>query len=327
MIEAEPTVREYTIKPLGPDTWEAFARLAGRHNGVWNGCWCTWFHASCAERGGQGRTAESNRALKERLVNDGHAHAALVFDGDIAVGWCEYGTPGELPNIFHRKEYEAGLDRLPDYRLTCFFVDRGYRRKGIAAVALAGALALIAQAGGGVVEGYPQDTHGKRTSGSFLYNGTRSLFERAGFSYERPKGKNHCVMRRTVLPGRPLCPRAFITDPSSPSYVICYPAGRTLCRAYVAGQPERFRRLLTEQVRVSDLLAAQGPGSPGPGLPPSPRHRPGTGQPRRALAGGPSAVPRKPGSEGRVARCTAGSGARPGGSYRPGKTARARCRG
>jgi hypothetical protein len=50
------------------------------------------------------------------------------------------------------------------------------------------------------VEAYPQDTMGKRTSGSFLYNGTRSLFEQAGFGYERPKAKNHCVMRKTVPP-------------------------------------------------------------------------------------------------------------------------------
>ncbi len=35
-------------------------------------------------------------------------------------------------------------------------------------------------------------------SASFLYNGTRSLFERAGFSYDRPKGKNHCVMSKQV---------------------------------------------------------------------------------------------------------------------------------
>jgi hypothetical protein len=55
-----------------------------------------------------------------------------------------------------------------------------------------------AKAGGGLVEAYPQDTLGKRTSGSFLDNGTRSLFEKAGFSYERSKGKNHCVMRRMV---------------------------------------------------------------------------------------------------------------------------------
>jgi hypothetical protein len=46
----------------------------------------------------------------------------------------------------------------------------------------------------------------------------------------------------------------FLNEPSSRTYVITYPAGRELCRAYVAGEPERFRRLLTEQVRVRDLL-------------------------------------------------------------------------
>jgi len=164
---------------------------------VWNGCWCTWFHPACAERG---ESHAANRAYKERLVREGRAHAALVFDGDVAVAWCEYGSPDELPSIYHLKEYNAGLDTAPDYRLTCFFVDRDHRRKGVAAVALRGALDLIAKAGGGVVEAYPQDTQGKKTSGSFLYNGTRSLFEKAGFSYERPKGKNHCVMRTTVSP-------------------------------------------------------------------------------------------------------------------------------
>lgn len=64
-----------------------------------------------------------------------------------------------------------------------------------------GALQLIAEAGGGLVEAYPQDTQGKKVSASFLYNGTRSLFEQAGFVYERPKGKNHCVMKRIVEPG------------------------------------------------------------------------------------------------------------------------------
>jgi hypothetical protein len=47
-----------------------------------------------------------------------------VFDGAVAVAWCDYGTPDELPNIYHRKEYEAGLDGLLDYRITGFFVDR-----------------------------------------------------------------------------------------------------------------------------------------------------------------------------------------------------------
>jgi hypothetical protein len=48
----------------------------------------------------------------------------------------------------------------------------------------------------------------------------------------------------------------FLKAPTSRSYVLNYPAGRKLCRSYVSGQSGGFRRLLTEQVRVGDLLAA-----------------------------------------------------------------------
>jgi len=195
VTKVQPAAGEFTVKPLGPDTWADFAALAERHNGVWGGCWCTWFHTMNEEKT---RNADDNRALKQRLVDEGRAHAALVFDGDLAVAWCQYGAPEELPNIKHRKEYEAGLDRLPDYRITCFFVDKMYRRRRAAEAALRGALDLVAQAGGGVVEAYPQDNGGKTVSASFLYSATRSLFEQAGFDYDRPKGKNHCVMTLTV---------------------------------------------------------------------------------------------------------------------------------
>ena len=85
---------ELTVRPLTPETWDAFAALVERHNGIFGGCWCIWFHPDCAERG-QGY--EGNRALKRRHVEQGTAHAALVLDGDRAVAWCEYGTPDELP--------------------------------------------------------------------------------------------------------------------------------------------------------------------------------------------------------------------------------------
>jgi hypothetical protein len=48
----------------------------------------------------------------------------------------------------------------------------------------------------------------------------------------------------------------FLKEPTSRTYLITYAAGRNLCRSFVGGDPERFRRLLTEQVRVRDLLAA-----------------------------------------------------------------------
>jgi hypothetical protein len=54
----------------------------------------------------------------------------------------------------------------------------------------------------------------------------------------------------------------FFTEPTSRTYIITYPAGRELCRSYVAGEPERFGRLLTEQMRVRDLLAARDARAP-----------------------------------------------------------------
>ena len=66
-----------------------------------------------------------------------------------------------------------------------------------------GALLLIAQQGGGRVEAYPhylaeKNKSGKKTSSSFLYNGTRTLYEREGFTYLRPKGQGNCVMSKDV---------------------------------------------------------------------------------------------------------------------------------
>ena len=186
------------IRPLTPETWDAFAGLVERHNGIFGGCWCIWFHPDSAERG-QGY--DGNRALKKRFVEEGRAHAALVMDGDRAVAWAEWGTPEELPNIHHRRDYEAAGDPLPAYRITCIFIDKEYRRRGLTHLALEGALEQIAQAGGGVVEGYPQDlSDGRRVGNSFLYNSTRELYEAHGFDYVRPKGKGHTVMRRTVEP-------------------------------------------------------------------------------------------------------------------------------
>ena len=186
---------DLTVRALGPDTWEAFADLVERHNGVFGGCWCTWFQTMHAEKTFK---TESNRELKERFVREGRAHAALVFDGDMAVAWAEFGSCAELPNIYHRKQYDEEADLHPDYRITCVFVDKKYRRRHVSAIALHGAVDLIARAGGGVVEGYPHDPEGRRVA--VLYNGTRALFEREGFEMVRRKGQRNTVMRKTVAP-------------------------------------------------------------------------------------------------------------------------------
>jgi hypothetical protein len=46
----------------------------------------------------------------------------------------------------------------------------------------------------------------------------------------------------------------FFKEPTSRSYIMTYAAGREVCRSYVAREPVGFRRLLSEQVRVGELV-------------------------------------------------------------------------
>ncbi len=146
-----------------------------------------------------GRPYDVRRAEKRDLVSAGRAHAALVYDGEACVGWCQYGSPAELPEIKIRKNYIATQTGAPPpWRITCFFVDRHRRRMGVAATALQGALQQIAELGGGVVEAYPEDVHGTKVSPTFLHAGTLAMFEHAGFTRDRPIGKNKWVVRLAV---------------------------------------------------------------------------------------------------------------------------------
>jgi GNAT superfamily N-acetyltransferase len=148
------------------------------------------------------RSVEQRRCDKETRVREGRAHAALVYDGNTCVGWCQFGPTEELPRIKNRKVYEAGLKTLPDWRITCFFVDKAYRGQGVADAALKGALHEIRQLGGGMVESYPEDVTGRKTASAFLHNGTRGMFERHGFKPLRQIGKNHWVVEKTVAKPR-----------------------------------------------------------------------------------------------------------------------------
>ncbi|HEV2316019.1 MAG TPA: GNAT family N-acetyltransferase [Thermoplasmata archaeon] len=184
-----------TSQPLSPRTWPAFARLVEKHNGIFGGCWCISFHLGPGENK---RAPAEYRAMKERRVLEGRAHAALVFDGDDAVGWCQFGSTEELPNIRSRKAYEEGLRSLPDWRITCFFIDRKRRGEGIANLALREALQEIGRLGGGVVEAYPEDVADRKVSRSFLCSGTLGMFEKEGFERGRKIAMHRWVVARKV---------------------------------------------------------------------------------------------------------------------------------
>jgi hypothetical protein len=87
--------------------------------------------------------------------------------------------------------------------------------------------------------------------GTVGLNAALMIFE-DGVSHEQAQE----YVRRWTLntPERAAQTVRFVTDPTWRAYTITYSAGRELCSAYVGGDPARFRRLLTEQVRVSELV-------------------------------------------------------------------------
>jgi GNAT superfamily N-acetyltransferase len=118
--------------------------------------------------------------------------------GEACLGWCQFGPVEELPRIKSRTAYEEGRTSSPDWRIACCYVGKGHRRQGVATAALAGALELIADLGGGTVEGYPEDA--ASVSAGFLYNGALSTYEKLGFTRDRKIGKHRWVVSTRVTP-------------------------------------------------------------------------------------------------------------------------------
>jgi GNAT superfamily N-acetyltransferase len=182
----------YTVGQLEAETWDQFADLVERNNGIYGGCWCVANHIEYQ------RNVSDPRTLKEQLVRDGRARAALVFDEEgHAQGWCQYGPTDSL-NLKHLREYRKDPPPPAQWRIACIFVDKRHRGDGIARLALEGAIAQIAVAGGGRVEAISETTRGRDAQDRFLFSATVELFEDLAFTRERQVGKHAWIVSRTI---------------------------------------------------------------------------------------------------------------------------------
>ena len=102
----------------------------------------------------------------------------------------------------HSRNYQAVLDQNPPavfWRITCFVVAEGFRRKGVASRGLKAAIEAIRKKGGGLVEGYPVSETDQGSN--YLYCGTVKMFEKEGFKKILPLATGRTatiVMRREV---------------------------------------------------------------------------------------------------------------------------------
>jgi GNAT superfamily N-acetyltransferase len=191
-VPSQSDKSQYIVRSLDASTWASFAELVERNDGVYGGCWCIPYHCEYQ------RGLSDPRTLKEQLVKQGRAHAALVFDEvGAAQGWCQYGTPDEL-NLRHTREYAKEPPPVAGWRIGCIFVDKQHRGQGVARAALEGALAQIQAAGGGLVEAISETTTGRQAQARFLFTGTAELFETCGFTRTRQVGKHAWILNRRL---------------------------------------------------------------------------------------------------------------------------------
>ncbi len=87
-------------------------------------------------------------------------------------------TPRDVLPRLERTRNLAPVDDVPVWAVSCFFMRKGYRRKGVSAALIAGALALARRAKAPALEAYPLDAD-QTTSSSFT--GYATTFARAGF--------------------------------------------------------------------------------------------------------------------------------------------------
>ena len=192
----------YTVRELSRRTFADFEILAEQQGS----CWCIFYQR--AKPAGRGLSPAEQRRINRRdkaaFVREGHSHAILVYDGRTPVGWCQYGPADELPRIdagrgYHKVGRPTGSERL--WRITCFFVDRKHRGKGIATIALEAALRSIEKRGGGIVEAFPVVSERMAAVPEWRWFGTPSMFRKHGFERVAALGTSGVLMRKRTPPG------------------------------------------------------------------------------------------------------------------------------
>jgi len=127
------------------------------------------------------RGARAKEAFKN-LIQKGKAHGMLAFNEGEPIGWCSFGPRLDFPVLASVQAYKR--DDIDDvWSITCFFIHRKWRRKGLSHVLLKEAVEVMKKRGVKIAEGYPVTTtkDGRRLSSSMAWTGPLRIFEELGF--------------------------------------------------------------------------------------------------------------------------------------------------
>jgi GNAT superfamily N-acetyltransferase len=163
----------YQIRPLTPNLWPSLVDLFSAGGPV-SRCWCMYWRIGSGYRK---RPPAENKADLEQVVRDGPPPGLLAFEGQRAVGWCQLTPRGALPVLEENRRLKP-VDDTPVWSISCFYVRKGYRKKGVSAALIAAAVETARAAGAQALEAYPLDA---ALTPSSSHTGYLTTFLRAGF--------------------------------------------------------------------------------------------------------------------------------------------------
>jgi GNAT superfamily N-acetyltransferase len=179
-----------TIRPLTPDLWPQLEELFGR-TGACNGCWCMYWRIGSAYTS---RPRVQNKKAFKAVVKKGPPPGLLAFAGDMAVGWTQVTPRAALPGL-DRGRFTKRVDDVPVWSLSCFYIRKGWRGKGVMTALIDAAIKFAKTAKAPALEAYPMKTSGSKRSSSGMYTGAASSFQRAGFKTVATPAPHRPTMR------------------------------------------------------------------------------------------------------------------------------------
>jgi len=197
-MDTSGTLAGIVCRELEPRLWPQLEALFGKH-GACGGCWCWYWRLA----GGEHWDDVKGEVAHERLrhaVQTGMVHAILAFDGETPVGWCSFEPRASLPRLERSPRFK-GRPAEGVWFVGCFFIQRGWRHRGLAELLLEHAIGVMEHEGARAVEAVPTATHGRSQADAFLFTGTYEMFERLGFHTTMDARGRTTVMRREFIPG------------------------------------------------------------------------------------------------------------------------------
>ena len=141
-------------------------------------------------------SGDGNKRALQKLVRGGREPGLLAYSEGEPVGWVALAPRGDYPRLANSKIL-APVDEQPVWSVTCFFVRRDWRKRGLTTRLLQEAAKYAAAHGAKLIEGYPTDAK-KPMGAAFIWTGVASAFEGAGFSEVARRSRTRPIMRRAL---------------------------------------------------------------------------------------------------------------------------------